>query len=115
MRHGLEAQLKRQAFANLAQPTGSDMVHRVSSEEAVLETFVQDLRYALGSLWKSPRFTVTALITLTLGIGATIAIFTFVDAALIRPLPYRDSSGLFEVYETRQMEVFTRFEASYPD
>ena len=80
-----------------------------------METFIQDLRYALRSLLKSPRFTVTALITLTLGIAATVAIFTFVDAALIRPLPYRDSSGLFEVYETRQMEVFTRFEASYPD
>jgi macrolide transport system ATP-binding/permease protein len=80
-----------------------------------MEIFIQDLRYALRSLWKSPRFTVTALITLTLGIGATVAIFTFVDAALIRPLPYHDSSGLFEVYETRQMEVFSQFEASYPD
>jgi predicted permease len=74
-----------------------------------------DLRYALRSLLKSPRFTVTALITLTLGIAATVAIFTFVDAALIRPLPYRDSSRLFQVFETRQMEVSTRFEASYPD
>src|SRR5215471_18878791 len=80
-----------------------------------METFVQDLRYALRSLWKSPRFAVTALVTLTLGIGAAVAIFTFVDAALIRPLPYRDSSRLFEVYETRQMEVFSQFEASYPD
>jgi len=80
-----------------------------------METFVQDLRYALRILWKSPRFTVTALITLALGIGATVAIFTFVDAALIRPLPYHDSSRLFEVYETRHAEVFTQFEASYPD
>src|SRR5262249_22830313 len=80
-----------------------------------MQTFIQDLRYAVRSLWKSPRFTVTALITLTLGIGATVAIFTFVDAALIRPLPYHDSSRLFEVYETRQMEVFSQFEASYPD
>lgn len=77
-----------------------------------METFVQDLRYALRTLWKSPRFTVTALITLTLGIAATVAIFTFVDAGLIRPLPYHDSSRLFEVYETRQMEVFTQFARS---
>src|SRR5262249_6537706 len=76
---------------------------------------VQDLRYALRSLWKSPRFTVTALVTLTFGIAATVAIYTFVDAALIRPLPDRHPSGLFEVYETRHMEVFTQFEASYPD
>jgi macrolide transport system ATP-binding/permease protein len=81
-----------------------------------METFAQDLRYALRSLMSSPRFTVTALVTLTLGIAATIAIFTFVDAALIRPLPYRDSSRLYQVYETRQkMEVFSRFETSYPD
>ena len=81
-----------------------------------METFAQDLRYAWRSLLRSPRFTVTALVTLTLGIAATVAIFTFVDAALIRPLPYRDSSRLYQVYETRQRaEVFSRFEASYPD
>src|SRR5215471_1431847 len=81
-----------------------------------METFAQDLGYALRSLLRSPRFTVTALVTLSLGIAATIAIFTFVDAALIRPLPYRDSSRLYQVYETRQkMEVSSRFEASYPD
>jgi predicted permease len=80
-----------------------------------METLSQDVRYALRSLLKSPRFTVTALVTLTLGIAATVAIFTFVDAALIRPLPYRDSSRLYQIFETRQMEVFTRFEASYPD
>src|SRR6185437_13856028 len=41
--------------------------------------------------------------------------FAFVDAALIRPLPYRDASQLMEVYDTRQAEVFTQFESSYPD
>jgi macrolide transport system ATP-binding/permease protein len=50
-----------------------------------------------------------------LGIAANVAIFTFVDAALIRPLPYRDASWLVEVYDTRNMEVFTQFEASYLD
>ncbi|HEY6305526.1 MAG TPA: ABC transporter permease [Candidatus Angelobacter sp.] len=80
-----------------------------------MEAITQDLRFVLRSLRKSARFTVTALVTLTLGIAANIAIFTFVDAALIRPLPYRDASRLYEVYETRKMEVFTQFEASYPD
>src|SRR5215510_9511766 len=80
-----------------------------------METFTQDLRYAVRSLLRTPRFTVTALLTLTLGIAATIAIFTFVDAALIRPLPYRDSSRLYQIFETRKMEVSSRFEASYPD
>src|SRR5215831_15179321 len=76
---------------------------------------LQDLRYELRTLIKSPRFTSIALITLVLGIAANVAIFTFVDAALIRPLPYRDSSRLMQVYDTRQAEVFTQFEASYPN
>jgi predicted permease len=80
-----------------------------------MENMLQDIRYGLRGLIKSPRFTSIALITLVLGIAANVAIFTFVDAALIRPLPYRDSSRLVEVYDTRAMEVFTQFEASYPN
>src|ERR1041385_8393173 len=81
----------------------------------MIETILQDLRYEVRALLKSPRFTSIALITLVLGIAANVAIFTFVDAALLRPLPYRDASRLMEVYDTRNMEVFTQFEASYPD
>lgn len=81
----------------------------------MMESILQDLRYELRALLKSPRFTSIALITLMLGIAANVAIFTFVDAALLRPLPYRDASQLMEVYDTRNMEVFTQFEASYPD
>ena len=81
----------------------------------MMETILQDLRYELRALLKSPRFTSIALITLVLGIAANVAIFTFVDAALLRPLPYRDASRLMEVYDTRTAEVFTQFEASYPD
>src|SRR5690242_5769923 len=81
----------------------------------MMETILQDLRYELRALLKSPRFTSIALITLVLGIAANVAIFTFVDAALLRPLPYRDPSRLMEIYDTRNMEVFTQFEASYPD
>src|ERR1041385_292877 len=81
----------------------------------MFETILQDLRYELRTLIKSPRFTSIALVTLVLGIAANVASFTFVDAALIRPLPYRDSSKLVEIYDTRQAEVFTQFEASYPD
>src|SRR5215469_6839906 len=80
-----------------------------------MESILQDLRFELRTLVKSPRFTSIALVTLVLGIAANVAIFTFVDATLIQPLPYRDASRLTEVYDTRQAEVFTQFEASYPD
>ena len=80
-----------------------------------MESIWQDLRYELRTLIKSPRFTSIALVTLVLGIAANVAIFTFVDATLIQPLPYRDASHLMEVYDTRQAEVFTQFESSYPD
>jgi predicted permease len=80
-----------------------------------MENLLQDFRYALRVLFHSPRFAATAVVTLTLGLAANVAIFSFVDAALIRPLPYRDAGRLFEVYETRSMEVNSQFEASYPD
>ncbi|HEU4786552.1 MAG TPA: ABC transporter permease, partial [Gemmatimonadaceae bacterium] len=56
--------------------------------EHVLETIVQDVRYAVRSLRRSPAFTVTAVVTLVIGIGATVAIFATVDGVLLRPLSY---------------------------
>jgi macrolide transport system ATP-binding/permease protein len=64
------------------------------------ETVLQDLHFALRQLRKNPGFAATAVLILALGIASSVAIFAFVDAALIKPLPYMDSPRLAVLYES---------------
>jgi len=73
-----------------------------------MRTLIQDLRYGVRLLARSPAFTAIALLTLTLGIGATAAIFSVVDAVLLRALPYRDPQRLVSVFEDRSGLGFPR-------
>jgi predicted permease len=77
------------------------------------ETVWQDLHFALRQLRRSPGFTLTAVLMLALGIGASVAIFAFVDAALIKPLPYQDPTRLVDVAE--RGKLWPRSNLSYQD
>lgn len=77
------------------------------------ETSLQDFRYALRQLRKNPGFACAAILILSLGICASVAIFAFVDAALIKPLPYPNPVRLTGVFESSPL--FPRDNLSYPD
>jgi len=80
----------------------------------MLRDFAKDLRYAARTLARSRGFTAIAILTLTLGIGATTAIFSVVDAVLLRPLPYRDPRRLVSFFEDLGKLGYPRARVSPP-
>ena len=70
-----------------------------------LETMWQDLRFGVRTLFKNPGFAAVAILTLALGTGATSAIFSFVYAVVLRPLPYREPDRLLSVTEHRGFDM----------
>ncbi len=66
----------------------------------LIENFLHDLRFAVRQLLKAPGFTATSILTLAVGMCGSVAIFAFVDAALLKPLPYRDPARLIGVFES---------------
>jgi putative ABC transport system permease protein len=80
-----------------------------------LESFRQDIRYALRTLRKSPAFTAVAVFALAVGIGGNTAIFSLVDAIRVRALPYHDPQRIVQLWGNVQRAKVERRGASYPD
>jgi putative ABC transport system permease protein len=80
-----------------------------------METMIQDIKFGLRMLVKSPSLSIVATIALALGIGANTAIFSVVNAVLLRPLPFPNSEQLYTLYETDQQAGRVSGSHSYPN
>ena len=104
---------RREALLKLGGVEPTKEARRDRNTLPVVDHLVRDARYALRQLRRRAGFTATAVLTLALGTGASVATFAFVDAALVKPLPYRDPSRLVGVFES--VNLFPQDCLSYPD
>ncbi|RPJ85212.1 MAG: ABC transporter permease, partial [Acidobacteria bacterium] len=114
VRRGLpEPEARRQALIRFGGVDQAKERRRDAGRLGSLDVLLQDLRYAARQLWRNPGFAVTASLVLGLGIAAAVSILAFVDAALLKPLPYSNPTRLVHVTET--VPLIGRANLSIPD
>jgi predicted permease len=90
---------RRRALIKLGGVTLTQELRREQGGLPMLETLLQDLQFGLRMLRKNPGFSLIAILTLALGIGANTAIFSLINSALLKPLPYPDAEQVVSVWE----------------
>ncbi len=114
IRRGLSPdEARRQARLALGGLEAMKEAYRDQGTVPVVEHTLQDIRLALRQLIKNPGLAVTAILVLALGMGGCLTVFGFVEAALLRPLPYAEPDRLVDVMETNPQ--FPRSNLSYQD
>ena len=106
-------QARRQAILKLGGIESTKQICRERNSVPIVENALRDARFALRQLWQNPGFTATAIVMLGLGVCASVAIFAFVDASLLKPLPFRQPARLVGVYES--IPMCPECNLSYPD
>ncbi|HKM89810.1 MAG TPA: ABC transporter permease [Candidatus Acidoferrales bacterium] len=115
MRRGMEPEeARRAARIRLGGMAQLEEVNRELRGLPILKEVFSDARYGFRSLRKNPGFTAVAVLTLALGVGANTAIFSVVNAVLLKPLPYPNSEQLFFVFHERERDATEQAAWSYP-
>src|SRR6187401_3243460 len=100
------AEARRRALIALGGVEGTKEAYRDRRGLPAFESLVRDLRYGARTLIKSPGFAIAGIVILGLGIGANTAIFTVVNAVVLRPLPFPEADRIVRLWHTPPQSTF---------